>query len=1389
VSIDELIEEVRQLGIELVAEGEQLRVRGPRNAITPRLFEELREHKRALLARLAPEDAAEEGPPLGGEPEEAPFPLAGIQEAYWMGRTGMFQLGNVTTHAYHEIEGSGLVVEELTRALRQVIRRHGMLRAIILADGTQRILPEVPDYVIVTQDLRGRVEKDVQAALLAYREEMSHQVLPSDRWPLFDIRASLLDEGVVRLHVSLDALIVDAASMFRFFDEWHRFYQSPSLELPPIRLSFRDYLRAEQRLESSEAFEKARAYWLARTDSLPASPPFPIVENATALQRPVFSRRRAELPVDVWSELKARGRERGLTPTGVLLAAFSELLAVWTGRSRFTLNVTLFNRRPVHEDVHQLIGNFTSVVLLEVGRERERTVGERARRVQRQLWDDLEHDAWSGLRVLRELGRRRGGSIGAQMPCVFTSTLGLGPAGQDASSITRFGREVYGISQTPQVWLDHIVMEHDGALLTHWDVVDDLFPPGYVDAMFEAYQRLLCRLALAQAWDVEHLDSVPVAQSLLCAEANKTSAPLSNDVLSERIWRSIQSVSESPAVICPRRTLSYRELGREAQRVGQWLRRSGVERDEPVGIILEKGWEQIVAVVGVLLGGAPYLPIDASLPEARIRQIVAHSGVRRVLTQPSVKGAVTWPSGVDVVALSELEDAALDDAELGAPAPDVKPDDLAYIIYTSGSTGAPKGVMISHRSVVNLLDDVVHRFGVRPEDRLFAVSGLHFDLSVFDVFGALTTGAALVMPEADRAKDPAHWVELVRAHGVTIWNSVPALMGLLADQLAVEGSQRCDSLRMVLLSGDWIPVTLPDRVRAIAPIARVMSLGGPTEITVWNIHFPIEGVDPQWASIPYGKPLRNSTCYVLDERLQPCPLWVPGRIFSGGAGLARGYWKDEAQTRARFSTHPVTAERLYDTGDIGRYLPNGNIEFLGRADFQVKVRGNRIELAEIEGTLERCPGVTAAAVVAEGDLRGDKRLAAFVVRGEPASSIEEGWAEVGAEVLDPLSRSSFKLEQRGLRRADSLEAPLSLPPPSWDEQRRRAYLARTSHRRFASGPVSLEQIGELLRELRSISFPGIPFPKYLYPSAGGLYPVQAYLAIKPERSEGLDGGAYAYDPAEHALREVGGDAFRSGLFGRTYRKMEDEAAFVLVLACQRNAIEPIYPDAAMRFANIEAGHMGQLLMSRAPSVGLGLCPMGNLAGIGNVVEGLAAASDLVPLHAFLGGPLMVGEPWNASDVVVTADAFRESLRESLLRRLPDYMVPSRIVLLDALPLSANGKVDRAALVELASSVALGSEAPSHVAPRNDVERSLVDVWRDLLRLEDVGIHDTFFSLGGDSLLAVKLLARIRAKHGVTLSLRDLLRAPTIAGISSHLEALVATSALGAPATSREIVDF
>jgi len=1004
-----LLQDLHSKDIKLAVEDGSLAVNAPAGALTAELRQVLQERKTELLALLEGNEAIEVSalPPLIADPAHRydPFPLTDMQYAFWVGRSGVLELGNVSNHGYYEIEGNALDTDRLEAALVQIIARHDMLRAVVLPDGQQQILETVPPYKMKVLDLRECESAEIDARLEDIRDRLSHQILQADLWPLFEFRATLLPAGQMRLHVSYDLLVFDAWSLFRLFDEWIQLYQNPEGMLPPLDLSYRDYVLAEQALQQTPLYQRSQDYWLSRLDTLPPAPELPLAKNPKELQQHRNKRYESRLDRTQWQQLKQKAAREGITPSSLLLAAFAEIVALWSNSSRFTLNLALFNRLPLHRQVNDLLGDFTSVTLLAVEGSSGESFRDRALGLQKQLWQDLEHRYFSGVRVTRELARKKGSAPSA-MPIVFTSTLGFSSIGQDTRTFSHFGELVYGISQASQAWMDIQVWEEKEELTFNWDAVEGLFPEGLIANMFEAYSFLLKQLAAPEClWGETIGQLLPPAQLAARNAANATDAPIPQILLHELFAARVPQQPDRLAVISSQRHLTYQQLYECAHQLGHRLRRLGAAPNCLVAVVMEKGWEQIVAVMGILVAGAAYVPIDPSLPSERFSYLLENSDAQIILTQSRFADQLVRDRGIPYLCV-DSEDFSSESKE---PLSSIQSaDDLAYVIYTSGSTGLPKGVMISHRGIVNAIVHTNDRFQVNHRDRMLALTALNHDMSVYDIFGLLAAGGTIVMPDAARAKDPHHWVELICREGVTLWNSVPAMLEMLVDCVESQSLTLSSSLRLATLGGDWIPLSLPDRLRAFVPNAQIVSVGGPTETTLWNICYAIEQIDPNWKSIPYGQPMANSKYYIFNDALEDCPIWVSGQMYSSGVQVAKGYWCNEEKTRDNFIIHPRTGERIYGTGDLGRYRPDGNIEFLGRADFQIKIRGHRIEAGEIEAVLTRHPAVKAAIIIALGQGQSKESLLAYIIpEGKIAPDFEELRSFLSSKLPDYMIPSVF----------------------------------------------------------------------------------------------------------------------------------------------------------------------------------------------------------------------------------------------------------------------------------------------------------------------------------------------------------------------------------------------
>ncbi|MFI5748957.1 amino acid adenylation domain-containing protein [Streptomyces sp. NPDC051644] len=949
-------------------------------------------------------------PASSGESSE-PFALTGIQQAYWAGRRDDFDLGGVDSHLYAEVEVPHLDVDRLTRVWRTLIDRHPMLRAVITQDGRQRILPTVAPYEIRTLDLRQNPE--AVGRLAAARTRLSHPRRDPAAWPLFTIEAALLPDGVVRLFLSFDLLIGDALSWQILYREARALYQDPDAALPPLTMTFADYVAHQRNVTSSDRYARDRAYWHGRLSELPAPAPLPILTSPEREGRPRFHRLQSCWAPEELRALRAVAAAHGTTLSALLLAAFSDSLGRFTNTRSFLINVTVYNRPPIHPQINQVVGDFTSTVLTSVDLTGE-TFAERLRTLQHQLWADLDHSTYSGVDVLRELRATPQGGAGA--PVVFTSTLDMEVPGEDPGPFP--GRIVHGIGQTPQVLLDYQTYEAAGRLVINLDTLVGVLPDGFVQALLDEHTTALRALIEDPAASQRPHLVLPVVPAEL-------PGPLGGEqLLHQRFLDRVRESPERVALRCGGRTLTYGDLHDRARQVAARIGTAPPDGDL-IALVCDPGAEQAIAALGVLLAGYAYVPVDASWPAQRIETLLAHTGVQLVLTHATAADRLA-PLPARVIVIDDGHPAPSGKQHDARPRTDT---DLAYVIFTSGSTGRPKGVMISHRGALNTVLDINCRYDVGACDVLLGASPFTFDLAVYDLFGALAAGATLVLPTREERSDPAAWIRLIRTCGVTVWNSVPTLAGLLLEALPATAEDSLKSLRLWLLSGDWIPLALPGQLRARAGECQVISLGGATEGSIWSILHEIGDIEDGWASIPYGTSMTGQRVQVLDENLLPGPDWTPGQIHITGHGTALGYWGEPELTETAFVFDGRTGQTWYRTGDWGRLLPDGTIEFLGRRDDQVKIRGYRVELREVETVLGTLDGVEQAVVIVTGE-RTDRRLHAVVVTTRPLLDLRAELAQrLPAHMLPATLTQRTDLPRTATGKIDRAELARAVPQP------------------------------------------------------------------------------------------------------------------------------------------------------------------------------------------------------------------------------------------------------------------------------------------------------------------------------------------------------------------------
>ncbi|MEM6104673.1 amino acid adenylation domain-containing protein [Mycobacterium sp. 050272] len=904
------------------------------------------------------------------------FPLAPLQHALWLGRNEEQALGGVAPHLYVEFDGTGVDPDRLRVAAAALARRHPMLRVEILPDGTQRITDRTLPVEVI--DLRGLDAATAEQRLEEIRDTKSHQILHG---VVLEIALTLMSGGRTRLHVDMDMSAADAVSYRNFMADLAVFYRGG--ELPELGYTYREYRAALT--AASPVSEADRQWWAERVPDLPEPPSPPLVPAAEQSNPRRNIRLWHYFDADIREALLAAAHRRGITPAMAIAASYAGTLARWSTNSRFLLNLPMFGREPFHPDVDKLVGDFTTSLMLDVDLTDAPTAAARARALQESLHASAAHSSYSGLSILRDLTRHRG--MPTLAPFVFTSGLGLGDL-FDGEVTEQFGTCVWHISQGPQVLLDSQATPFDGGLLVNWDVRADAFRPGVAEAMFAYHVAELIRLADDDdAWEAPDPPALPQEQRALRAKLNGVTTVPSAEALHDGFFRRAAAHPDAPAVYSSLGELTYAQLREQALAVCATLRARGVGRGDAVAVMGPKTAEQIPALLGIHAAGGVYLPIGVDQPADRAARILGGAGVHSAL--------VCGPAGLDdlpvpALTVSEAVAQGLPVAAGTQPA-GTDPADVAYVLFTSGSTGEPKGVEVSHDAAMNTVEFINSHFEIGAGDRCLALSTLECDISVLDIFGMLRAGGSIVVVDEEQRRDPDAWARMIEQHQVTVLHWLPGWL----EMLVAVASGRISSVRVVPTGGDWVRTEMVRALRAQAPRVRVAGLGGATETAIHNTICEPAELPKHWAAVPFGHPLPNNRCRVVAADGSDCPDWVPGEFWVGGRGIARGYRGRPDLTEGKFVEHD--GENWYRTGDLARYLPDGTLEFVGRADHRVKISGYRVELGEVEGALNRLESVDGA-VAAVIPVAGREQLAALARVTDPAPTPSELTAAVAGLV-------------------------------------------------------------------------------------------------------------------------------------------------------------------------------------------------------------------------------------------------------------------------------------------------------------------------------------------------------------------------------------------------------
>jgi amino acid adenylation domain-containing protein/FkbM family methyltransferase len=1296
----------------------------------------------------------------------------------------------------------------LEQSLCEIIRRHEVLRTTFSTENDQplqRIIPAAA-FSLSQADLTAMPERQREAKAKQLATEEASRPFNLTSGPL--LRATLLrlnpEDHVLLL--TMHHIISDGWSMGVLYRElsvlYEAFLKGKPSPLPELPIQYADFAVWQREWLQGKKLEEQLTFWKKQLNGI--SPldlftdhPRPSVQTFHGAKHTV------QLPMDLTEALQGLSRKEGATLFMTLLTAFQSLLHRYTGQDDIVVGTPIANRN--RAEIEGLIGFFVNTLVMRTDISGNPVFRELLKQVRKSTLDAYAHQDLPFEKLIMELQPERDLSRNPIFQLMFTlqnvplSTLELPALTVDRLWIedtrTRFDLEV-DLSETTE------------GLKCTFVYNTDLFDSATVERMAGHYQMILEGIAANPDLRLSELPLLTEAERhKLLVEWNNTAADYPRDkCIHELFEEQAERSPEAFAVAFEERQMTYGELNSRANQLAHYLMKQGVGPEVLVGICVERSLEMIIGILGILKAGGAYVPLDPMYPKERLKFMLEDSQATVLMTQQKIaEGLPAIKSRVICLDLPEhmAQEAKMPDAN---PASGVAAENLAYIIYTSGSTGWPKGVAVEHRQIVNYVRGICERMEFGPAWHFAIVSTIAVDLGNTVVFPSVCTGGCLHVISKERATDSAALAEYLERNSIDCLKIVPSHLAAL---MTGPHPEKLMPRKRLILGGEASRCEWVEGLRKLAPDCIIFNHYGPTETTVGVLTYQVDNEQPCLPSgmLPLRLPLSNTQIYILDRHQEPVPIRVPGEMYIGGDGVARGYLNRSELTREKFVSHPFSDEpgaRLYKTGDRGRFLPNGDIEFLGRTDDQIKIRGFRIEPGEIETALCDCPGVRDAAVIAHENASGNARLAAYIVpseqltlaSGQRSYRLPNGLivAHLNKNETDYIYREIFEL-QAYLRHGITVNggdvvfdvgANIGLFTVFVNQicERPRVYafepnpvvheLASINARAYGAD-VKMLPCG-LSREDATAEltfFEGFSLLSGFYSDVEKEKQVvksflinqqqtaQADMTELIEQADELLAGRFKARQFTATLRTLSGVIAEEKVDRIDLLKINAEKSEWHVLQGIEekdwSKIRQIVLEVDLRehlppiTALLKKHGYEYVVEQDALLDGTELCYIYAIrpATGRRLLREQAAGGHLRKLPALSGDFLSAGE-----------------LRQQLLRRLPEYMIPSAFVMMDSLPLTPNGKLDRKAL-PIPESKRTDMEE-SYVATRTPIEEMLFFIWCEILDLKEIGIHDNFFELGGHSLLATQVISRLRKAFKLEIPLKSLFESPTIAGLAIRI---------------------
>ncbi|AFY82810.1 non-ribosomal peptide synthetase [Oscillatoria acuminata] len=861
----------------------------------------------------------------------------------------------------------------LEQCFTEIVRRHEILRTQFVTVNrhpVQQIIPATP-FTLPVIDLQGLSPEDCEAEVRRLTEAEAGQgfnlessrllrgqllQLSATEWVLLFTLHHIVSDGW-----STAVLIRELAALYPAFSEG-----KPS-PLPALPIQYADFALWQKNWLQGAVLETQLGYWKQQLGGS-----LPVLELPTDKPRPPVQTFRGNsesltLPYPLSESLKQLSGRQGVTLYMTLLAAFKTLLYRYSGQEDILVGSPIANRN--HGEIEQSIGFFVNTLVLRTNLSDSPSFSQLLTRVRDVTLGAYAHQDLPFEKLVEALQPERDLSRSPLFQVMFIfQNAPVTPLELPGLTLEPLEHR----NGTAKYDLSLYVRETESGLQATWEYNTDLFEPATIQRMQGHWQTLLEAVATAPETPISHLPLLtPTEEQQLLGQWNQTQADYPQTACLHQLFEAqVELTPEEVAVEFAGVHLTYRQLNAKANQLAHYLQGLGVEPERLVGLCIDRSVEMVIALLGILKAGGAYVPLDPSYPPERLEFMVSDSQVPILLTTEQLLSEL--PENQALVLCLDTEWSAIAHQSDENPVSGIEPDNLAYVIYTSGSTGKPKGAMNTHRGICNRLLWMQDSYELTASDRVLQKTPFSFDVSVWEFFWPLLTGARLIVAQPDGHKDSTYLVKLIAESQITTVHFVPSMLQVFLEE---RGLENCHSLRQVFCSGEALPKELADRFLARLG-AKLHNLYGPTEAAVDVTFWECDRASPL-NIVPIGRPVANTQIYILDPSLQPVPIGVKGELYIGGVQLARGYLNRPELTAEKFIQNPFDepGQRLYKTGDLVRYLPNGDIDYLGRIDNQVKLRGYRIELGEIEAVLAQHPQVQQSVVT----LR-EERLVAYWVK-------------------------------------------------------------------------------------------------------------------------------------------------------------------------------------------------------------------------------------------------------------------------------------------------------------------------------------------------------------------------------------------------------------------------